>query len=438
MEQTTNSIFSNKSFTLLIIGQIISLLGSIVQRFALSLYVLATTGSGTMFASVLAISLIPTILLGPVAGVIADRYNKRNIMVILDILSAIVVGGMIFLAMDGGLSMTAIYACALLLSVFTAFYEPTVQASIPALVKGGEDQLLQANSLNSIIMTLSNLIGPVIAGVLYASMGLEAILLINAISFLAVAFLEMFMVIPQAKLEQSGSILKDFTNDFSQGYNYLRSDKYLHKLLTATLVANVFIAPIFTVGVAYVTKMTLKVSDQMYGLSEGIIMAGSLMAPIIVGLFTKKLDVKNTFFYAIMLSGLFLTTAGAVIWPAFASQFGTATVPFWLFTASGFGIVAVITTFNIVGITMVQNDTPGEMLGRVMSLITSLVMAATPLGQMMFGVLFDRYADNSQIPLLIAAAVTILLAVYVRISMSGYQAKERKAEEGESTPSASA
>ena len=80
---------SHKNFTLLVIGQIISLFGSSIQRFALSLYLLDLTGSASVFASILAISMIPVVLVSPVAGILADRGNKKHLMIGLDVISAI-------------------------------------------------------------------------------------------------------------------------------------------------------------------------------------------------------------------------------------------------------------------------------------------------------------------------------------------------------------
>ncbi|MCR8993801.1 MFS transporter [Brevibacillus sp. 7WMA2] len=413
------SLFTNKNFTLLMIGQVISFTGSIIQRFALSLYVLGITGSGTLFASVLVMSLIPTILLGPIAGVFADRFSRRNIMIVLDILCAIIVGVMLLLSKNGLLDLPAIYIGVILLSVFTAFYEPAVQASIPSLVE--EKQLLNANSLNSLFMTLANMTGPILAGILYGTFGLDALLLINGISFLLAAILEMFMVIPQTIRAKSSSIVSDFGNDLKEGLKFVGKSQYLGKLIFATLIANVFISPIFTVGIAYITKINLKMSDQMYGLSEGVIMAGSLMAPIALSLLTKKLTVKNAFVSMLFLSGIFLLATSGSILPSFTSIFRDATIPFWIFTICGFGIMASITILSIVGMTMLQNDTPNEMLGRVMALVTSMTMAAIPLGQLMYGLLFDRFSDSSYIPMVLSAIVSVILSLYIKFALAGYE-----------------
>ncbi|WP_139488384.1 MFS transporter [Brevibacillus dissolubilis] len=416
-------LFQNRSFAFLTIGQIISLLGSTIQRFALSLYVLGLTGSGTIFASVLAMSLIPSILLGPVAGVIADRFNRRTIMIVLDVLSAIVVGVMLLLSANDSLNMPAIYVSVMLLAIFTTVYQPTVRAMVPSLVP--KEQLMEANALNTLITTTSNLSGPVLAGLIYSMMGMNVILLINGLSFLLAGILSMCIVIEFVKRQHSGNIFKTFASDLGQGFRFVRNDQLLWKTLLALLVVNLFLGPIFTVGIAYITKITLQVSDQMYGLCEGLVLAGSLMAPFLIGKFTKNMDRARIFFSIIGLSGIFLFLASASINPLFTGMFSSSIVPFWFFTACGFSIFAIGAVFNIVIGTMVQQNTPGELLGRVMSLVVTLATATAPLGQMIFGVLFDQFKHSSYLPVLISSIVIVSLSIYLRVSMAGVKEGEK-------------
>lgn len=120
---------SNKNFTLMIVGQIISLFGNSILRFALPLYLLETTGSATLFGIVSACSLIPMIILTPFGGIIADRVNKRNIMVFLDFLTAAVI--IIFALLIGKINLVfMIIITLMILYGIQGAYQPSVQASI--------------------------------------------------------------------------------------------------------------------------------------------------------------------------------------------------------------------------------------------------------------------------------------------------------------------
>ena len=133
-----------KDFTLVVIGQIISLFGNAAIRFAMPLYLLNETGSSALFGTVTACAFIPAILLSPVGGIIADRVNKRNIMVILDFLTSIVI--LIFSLLLGRVELIVLVAVTMMfLYGIAGAYQPSVQASIPALVS--QDNIMAANSV---------------------------------------------------------------------------------------------------------------------------------------------------------------------------------------------------------------------------------------------------------------------------------------------------
>ena len=159
-----------RDFTMVVIGQIISLFGNAVLRFALPLYLLNQTQSPALFGIVSACSFIPMILLSPVGGIIADRINKRNIMVILDFATAGL--ALLFTLLLGKLDLVVLIVCTLLLLYgIQGAYQPSVQASIPALVTA--QQLVPANSVVTLVNSLAGLIGPVMAAPYMGFMGLH-------------------------------------------------------------------------------------------------------------------------------------------------------------------------------------------------------------------------------------------------------------------------
>ena len=130
----------NRNFILMIIGQIISLFGNAILRFSLSLYVLQVTSSASIFATILAVSILPTILLSPFGGILADRVSRRSIMLNLDFLTSFLIFGFSMVS-TRGFSIVLVAILMISLSIIQAFYQPSVQASIPLLVS--ENQLMQ-------------------------------------------------------------------------------------------------------------------------------------------------------------------------------------------------------------------------------------------------------------------------------------------------------
>ena len=143
-----------RNFTFLMLGQASSLLGNYTLKFALSMYVLEQTGSATIFAGLLALAMLPTILLSPLGGILADRANRRNIMVALDTLSGLFVlmAGFALPAGDICVSGTLL----VLLSVLGAFESPTVQACVPQMLSG--DNLVKGNAAVNQVASIASLV----------------------------------------------------------------------------------------------------------------------------------------------------------------------------------------------------------------------------------------------------------------------------------------
>lgn len=146
-----------RNFTMVVIGQIISLFGNAILRFALPLYLLRETDSSSLFGAVTACSFIPMIVFSLFGGVIADRKNKRNIMVVLDFTTAFVI--FVYYAALGNVPFVPLMiAVLMILYGISGAYQPAVQASIPLLVE--PDMLMSGNAVINMVSTLSGLLGP--------------------------------------------------------------------------------------------------------------------------------------------------------------------------------------------------------------------------------------------------------------------------------------
>ena len=185
-------LIKERDFFLLILGKLVSLLGSNMQQFALSLYVLGITGSATIFASIISISILPRLLFSPIAGVFGDWFDRKKSIVILDLVNSIIIGifAVIFIV-RGNLSIPMIYILVILLEITEIFFGSAMAAVIPSIVK--KEELLEANSFNSLVMNIGNILAPVLAALIYGTFGMKLILIINSISFFISAVSEMFI-----------------------------------------------------------------------------------------------------------------------------------------------------------------------------------------------------------------------------------------------------
>ena len=184
----------NRNFLIIVVGQIISLFGSAIQRFCMSLYLLDFTGSTATFANILAISTLPYILFAPIAGRLSDRVNRKKIMVYLDFICAVVIGLYALILFQGKDHTLIVGVVMFLLSTAATLYGPAVTASIPQIVE--EEHLTSANGIVNQVGSIVNFAGPIIAGILYGILGIKVIVAINAVSFLLSAIMELFLDIP--------------------------------------------------------------------------------------------------------------------------------------------------------------------------------------------------------------------------------------------------
>jgi len=186
----------SRDFTLVVIGQIVSLFGNATVRFALPLYLLNQTGSAALFGGVTACAFLPMILLSPIGGIVADRVNKRNIMVLLDFVTALLLLGFALL-LRGEWLIPLVTVTLMLLYGIAGAYQPAVQASIPALVP--QERIVEANSVVNVISSLAALAGPALGGIVYSVYGLKPVLWVCVVCFLLSAGMELWIRIPHQK-----------------------------------------------------------------------------------------------------------------------------------------------------------------------------------------------------------------------------------------------
>jgi MFS family permease len=196
----------NRDFSLLIIGQIISIFGNMILTFALPLYILYISNSPALFGLVLGVSNIPLLLMSPVGGIIADRFRKQRIMFWLDATTTAIIVAYI-IASGFLLAVIPIVIVKLMaLNSIQAIYMPAVQAGVPALVP--EEKLVTANSVVQLVNSFSAMAGMAIAGMLFARFGIMPILVVSAVCFAITAVMDLLIRIPFKKQEATGGMFK--------------------------------------------------------------------------------------------------------------------------------------------------------------------------------------------------------------------------------------
>ena len=391
-----------RDFTLVVIGQIISLFGNAILRFALPLYLLRQTGSPALFGAVGAAAFIPAVLCAPFGGVVADRVNKRNIMVLLDLSTAAFILAFSLL-LDRVPLIPLMLSCLMLLYGFAGAYQPSVQASIPLLA--GPEQLTSANAVINMVGTLSGLLGPVIGGVLFGAFGIRPILWVSIGCFFLSAVMELFIRIPHHPREAAGSVLSIVRRDLGESWRFVRRERpvFLSVMLVLALF-NLVLSAALVVGIPVAVVQVLGMSDSRLGLTQGALGLGGLFGGMLTAFLGKRLPLRRGNFVLLAAS---LTSAGmgAALLPGVPPGLG-----WWGVTVMSFAVMVLSTMLVVVLSAAVQGQTPPELLGKVMAFIMAVSNCAAPLGQAVYGALFE--SCPAWAVLLGAAVAAAMTAVY--------------------------
>ncbi len=396
----------NRDFTLVAIGQLISLFGNAILRFALALYVLDATGSAAVFGTVTAIAVIPTILLSPFGGILSDRVNRRNIMAALDFATAALALGLGLLLSEEN-AVALITVTLLLLSVIQACYTPSVNSSVPLLQ--AEGNLVKANAVVSQVSMLANLIGPVLGGVLYGFFGAMPIILVSGVCFFLSAVLELFIHIPFQPLDAKTGILQIVKDDLRESIRFMtREQPDILRITLMIAVYSLFIVSTITVGLPYMVRTVLGLSSQLYGAAEGLMAAAGIAGGIASGFLADRLKTSRLY-WLLVLSGAALVPVGA----AFLLDCGPMTC-YIVITICIMAMQLLIALFSIFMLSLAQSRTPSHLLGKMTAYIMTLTMCAQPVGQALYGVLFDRFAGSLYLPLIATALIAAAIGLASR------------------------
>lgn len=393
-----------RDFTLVVMGQIISLFGNAIVRFALPLYLLRETGSSTLFGIVTACSFAPMVALSMVGGVLADRVNKRNIMVGLDFLTAAIM--VLFYFMLGEIpTVPLLIVVLMLLYGISGTYQPAVQASVPLLVS--KEKLMAGNAVINQVNTLSGLLGPVIGGIMFALWGIKPILFLSAGCFALSAIMEIFIHIPHEKRPREVGIFEVVGTDLKESYQFVKNEKPIFfSVVFLVSIFNLVLSAVMIVGTPILITQVLGLSDTMYGFTQGALALGGLCGGILTAVVSEKLKLQKSYV-------LLLACSAAVGMMGISLFLNMPTIiSYGIITFMSFVAMGASTLFMVQIYTMVQTQTPPALVGKIMAALISIAMCGQPIGQAIYGVLFDIFAEHTWVVLMGAAVAALLISLY--------------------------
>jgi len=385
----------NRDFLLLWVGQAASAFGDAVHYIAMAWWIMQTFNSPIVLGNTYALLSAPRVLIGPIAGAVVDRSNRKWIIVGMDLIRGLVITSMAIMAINDKLTKPYLYLFSVIISLSGAFFTPAVNASIPLLVH--KKHLTRANSLYSISRPLFNLLGPGIGGLLIAKWGAPIVFLINGITFFASGVTEMFIRIPKRNGLKHSYI--GFLKSIKEGFTYIFEKKQLRAMVLGLSFASFFIGPIDILLPKYV-QSDLSLSAAHYGLVVSIFSLGFIASSGILALIPNVKRPATFITIGIFSMGILLIMT---TWQqSFYYLMGT--------------IFCVGTAFAIVNILInvqIQTTVPDNMRGRVFSLLETFIGTLTPVSLAMGGY-FLNVLTSRQFMILMGLGVAIGGFVYLK------------------------
>ncbi|MGE3286230.1 MAG: MFS transporter [Pseudonocardia sp.] len=377
-------------------GQVVSLAGTWMQRVAQDWLVLDLSGgSATALGIAAALQFSPTIVLSLYGGVLADRVDKRRMLVALQAgmgLCALVLG----VAVVGGLvALWHVYLLCAVLGCFSALEVPVRQAFVVELV--GPDQVGNAVALNSMNFNLARIVGPSVAGVLIAAIGSGWVFLANAVSFAAV--IAGLLLMDPGRLHRAPPVPRE-PGQLRAGLRYVRDRPDLVAVLALVFLVSTF-GINFYLTLAVLARSVFESGPETYGLFTALLAVGSVCGAVVAARRAGRPRLRTVTAFA-LLFGALLTLLGAMPTPTLAC---VVLVPLGLATL----------LFTTAANSTVQLSVDPAMRGRVMGLYILLFLGGTPVGAPLLGLVAERFGGRS--PLLAGGAVTVASVVVVAAVM---------------------
>ena len=392
------------TFWALAAAQVVSLFGNAVLRFALPLHVLSVTGSSVAMGVVTACAWVPYIVLAPIGSVAADRIRKRLIMATLDTVMAFVCAAYLLLSGTADVVGLAVAALVALYAV-QSIYQPTVQASVPALVD--RTAIQQGTAVVSQVSILSSLVGPVLGGLLFGMFGIGPVVAISGALFAASAVLVTVAVrVPFAPLPRDVGILRTVMEDLVTALRFLREGRpTIFRMILLATAFNLVLSSFVVIGAPVVITQVLGLSAQLLGLAEGALALGGLAGGIVADAFAGRLGLSSSpmVLAAGRLALLLVAAACAAPLPPMGSY---SLVVVGLFLA-----MACCTLFSVQAVAFVQGETPKSLIGKVMALVMALANCATPVGALVYGWLLDAFRDDISVVVVGVVAISLILSL---------------------------
>lgn len=407
-DQNVERIIKRNLF-LYVIGTTTSKFGSEIYMFAMSLFILKTTGSGIAFSIALITKYLPGAILSPIAGAIADKFSRKKLIIGMDVLAGIVMMLHMTYTLCIENNCIAVYIAIFVLSCISTMFGITVKAAKPNLVN--RDNLTKINSYGHMVNSIAQICSPLLTGFVYLNINLSIFMLINGLSFFVSALTECFFVFKfnqqskQTIINRSFPPLKD---TFVKGFQYLIKSKLISVLTLAGVVMDFIMISGVAVSLPVIINSQLGLSPSAYSVINISYPIGMLAASLIMSQFMNN----SKRYYMKIIGGMTVVSLGVILIGVISSPILSLNnlIYIMVFCIYGFSSSFAIVIMDVPIRVIFQETIPNEVLGTVMGVVDSISLILTPIGMILSGILIDVFPAFI-LPL--ASGVILLIFTYI-------------------------
>lgn len=391
-------------------GKSVSMFASSIYSFAIGLYVLNLTGSALNYATTIMLHILPMILVSPIAGVMADKIPKRNLIVGMDVANGFLFLALLIISSKGGLSLSAIYLTTILLSVFSSIFNISFEASKPNLVR--PESRLKLNSMSKLIDSTTSILGPTLGGVMFALIDIQLFILINCISFFLSAISEMFI---DYNFHPDTETLDNppFMSQLAKGTKFMLHSRVIRKVFILFVIINFLLGFSVNVPMPYIINQVLGLPPEFFGFISSMFPLGLIFGTLTIGRVLKK----GSYFNILTITTCLLALLASIVGLPLA--FGTYGIMVYGIYYAGLNILMgiAISYVDIPILTIMQDEIPPGLRGVVFGLTMSLVKVVLPISLLVSGYLVD-YVPIALISI-VGGALALVYPLHLLIKKTG-------------------
>lgn len=373
--------------------------------FACPLYLLDRSGSSTLYGAVAAIAFIPSVLATPAGGVLADREGHRSVLAALGIV--LMVAAMLFVPLKCSLPLAAVVAVMLCVQyAVQSILKPILQ--IETLRIAGKEKVERATALVSQTTMASNILGPVIGTAVYGCFGIDVLCAIAAVAF-AISSLLFWAALKRnvhSEVTGDGSTRMACQSDFLSAIRYLLQNTSLLAVILLAAVLNLALVGL-TIGAPVIVTRHLGMQSSCVGIIEAAMGLGGLAGGGLVGIWPHRFSFNDICRYVAMIC---FGVAPIIV----AQLFGADAYVFTVFAAGSAWVMVWASIASVEIVAFVQRTAPTELCGKVLSVVYMALSCATPIGQLVYGLAYDRWTPAIVFAAMLAV-LTLTTALFYRL-----------------------